>query len=153
MNKPQIIAMNAMPSKDKPLNRRDFLTLVARGCLALGGLFGLGILLRFLGYQGNEVQLTQFDLGSAADFPIGSRTPVAEARAAVLHTAEGFTAISMVCPHLGCTINQTDDGFSCPCHGSRFHTDGSLLSGPADRSLSILRIDETVDGRLILHTD
>jgi cytochrome b6-f complex iron-sulfur subunit len=153
MNKPQITVINAMPSKDNSLNRRDFLNLVARGSLALGGLFGLGILLRYLGYQGNEVQLTQFDLGSAANFPIGSRTPITEARAIVLHSAEGFTAISLVCPHLGCTINPTEDGFSCPCHGSRFSPDGSLFSGPADRPLSFLRLEETADGRLILHTE
>ncbi len=142
-----------MPSKDDPLNRRDFLTLVAKGSLALSGLFGLGILLRFLGYQGNEVQPTQFDLGSIADFPVASRIPMAEARAVVLHTTEGFTAISLVCPHLGCTVNQTEDGFACPCHGSRFHADGSPLSGPADRPLSFLRLEETADGRLILYTD
>lgn len=142
-----------MPSKDNLLNRRDFLTLAARGSLALGGLFGLGMLLRFLGYNGNEVQLTQFDLGSAADFPVGSRTPIAEARAVVSHTTQGFTAISLVCPHLGCTVNLTEDGFACPCHGSHFHADGSLLSGPADRQLSLLRLEETADGRLILHTD
>jgi cytochrome b6-f complex iron-sulfur subunit len=142
-----------MPSKDDSLNRRDFLTLVARGSLALGGLFGLGILLRFLGYQGNEVQPTQFDLGSVANFPMGSRTSIAEARAVVLHTSEGFTAISLVCPHLGCTVIVNEDGFACPCHGSHFHADGSLLSGPADQQLSFLRIDETADGRLILHID
>src|ERR1700693_2264266 len=37
------------------------------------------------------------------------------------------------CSHLGCPIglNTTDKRFECPCHGSRFHLDGTVLRGPA----------------------
>ena len=44
------------------------------------------------------------------------------------------------CSHLGCSIsfNQTAGSFDCPCHGSRFNLDGSVLHGPAQAPLSNL---------------
>ena len=44
------------------------------------------------------------------------------------------------CSHLGCPIavNTTDSTFDCPCHGSRFHLDGTVLHGPAAYPLSNL---------------
>ncbi|TMC90757.1 MAG: Rieske 2Fe-2S domain-containing protein [Chloroflexi bacterium] len=44
------------------------------------------------------------------------------------------------CSHLGCSIALNTDAktFDCPCHGSRFHLDGSVLHGPAADPLSHL---------------
>lgn len=44
------------------------------------------------------------------------------------------------CPHMGCelTWNKAAKTFDCPCHGSRFRCDGSLLCGPANLSLKVL---------------
>ena len=44
------------------------------------------------------------------------------------------------CSHLGCSINFNKDAktFDCPCHGSRFNIDGSVLHGPAADPLSHL---------------
>ena len=37
------------------------------------------------------------------------------------------------CPHLGCALqyNAAEHSWDCPCHGSRFGEDGTLLDGPA----------------------
>ncbi len=37
------------------------------------------------------------------------------------------------CPHMGCALkyNAAEHSWDCPCHGSRFGEDGSLLTGPA----------------------
>ena len=43
------------------------------------------------------------------------------------------------CRHLGCelTWNPDEETWDCPCHGSRFGPDGSLLDGPAQENCDI----------------
>ena len=51
---------------------------------------------------------------------------------------EVFT-VDIRCPHLGCQLawNQDELSWDCPCHGSRFDYRGQLLSGPAQKGISI----------------
>ena len=41
------------------------------------------------------------------------------------------------CPHMGCALkwNPQEHSWDCPCHGSRFSKDGSLLDNPATGNL------------------
>ncbi len=133
-------------------SRRDFLKLTTGALLTASGLLGLGGLLRFLDYQSEPDPQTDFDLGTASDFPIGSRTVLEKIPAVIFHKPEGFIALSLVCTHLGCTVDLQKDGFSCPCHGSRYNESGEVLRGPAKKPLPVLRIETTQDGRLLLHT-
>ena len=50
------------------------------------------------------------------------------------------TVFSPVCPHLGCHYNwnSASGHFECPCHGSVYGPDGSVLGGPAPRRLDTL---------------
>jgi cytochrome b6-f complex iron-sulfur subunit len=143
--------MNAMPLKDKPLSRRGFIGLVVKASLAGTALFGLGALGRFLSYQSGSDQPAFFDLGPTTGFPIGSRTPVTAIPALIIHDDGGYTALSLTCPHLGCTVNPTADGFACPCHGSRFYPDGSLRNGPASHPLPSLKVKVDETDHLILY--
>jgi nitrite reductase/ring-hydroxylating ferredoxin subunit len=45
----------------------------------------------------------------------------------------GLHAVSLRCTHLGCLVrfNAAERSWDCPCHGSRFDIDGSVLEGPA----------------------
>lgn len=55
-------------------------------------------------------------------------------RVAVFRDAAGaLHAVSSVCTHLGCGVkfNPAERSWDCPCHGSRFSTDGEVLDGPA----------------------
>lgn len=56
------------------------------------------------------------------------------------------------CSHLGCSValNATDRSFDCPCHGSRFHLDGTVLHGPAPVPLSHLTWHRADDPNTIL---
>ncbi|AJF68397.1 FAD-dependent oxidoreductase [Streptomyces vietnamensis] len=41
------------------------------------------------------------------------------------------------CTHMGCELgfDETEQTWQCPCHGSRFASDGTVLQGPATRPL------------------
>ena len=61
------------------------------------------------------------------------------------------------CSHLGCPIalvpassDHPDTTFDCPCHGSRFHLDGTVLHGPAPAPLSDLAWKQGSDPKTIL---
>ncbi len=45
------------------------------------------------------------------------------------------------CSHMGCALkwNPAEHSWDCPCHGSRFTADGSVLDGPAQSRGSELR--------------
>ena len=134
--------------------RRDFLKIITNAFFSLGGLLGLSGLFRFFSFQPDPGPPTEFDLGSKYDYPYNVQVIRPDIPAAIWHTNEGYTAISLVCTHLGCTIEEDEDGdgFNCPCHGSRYTQQGLVLEGPATKPLTHYRIEEQEDGTLRLFT-
>ena len=135
------------------LSRRDFLKLASSAVLTAAGLLGLDGLFRFLNTQTGPVATTDFDLGPASTYMVGSRTLRPEVPALVFCTSSGFTALSLVCTHLGCTVESKPEGFACPCHGSRFDPQGKVTRGPAQKPLNSLRTGITSDGKLHVYTN
>ena len=135
------------------LSRRDFLKLARNGFLYLSGALAAGGLLRFLDFDTSSAPKTEFDLGPASNYPVNSHTPLSDPPAMLVHSEKGFSAFSLVCTHLGCTVEKDAHGFACPCHGSRYDADGKVTHGPAAQSLRSLRVEVTSAGHLTLFTD
>ena len=60
-------------------------------------------------------------------------------RCAVYRDEDGrATVLSARCTHLGCIVafNDAETTWDCPCHGSRFAVDGTVVQGPAQKPLA-----------------
>lgn len=68
--------------------------------------------------------------GAIKVLPEGLQEPIY-----VLATPPGFTAVSPICTHRGCTVDVNGERLVCPCHGSTYDRDGRVLKGPAQRPL------------------
>jgi len=147
--------MSAMPSNPSVAgrSRRDFLKLCISYLLGATGVLAAGGVVRFLDYDTEPANSRQFNLGPPSQYAEGSRTLLKDVPALLVRSKAGFTAMSLVCTHLGCTVEEKPDGFACPCHGSRYDGQGQVLRGPAGRALRRLRVDTDPDGDLILYID
>ena len=72
----------------------------------------------------------------------------------VIRQSGRLYAQSAVCTHRACRIKpKGNDGFVCPCHGSTFTREGEVTQGPARRNLPRFAIQQSPEGRLVVHTD
>ncbi len=86
----------------------------------------------------------QADVGSVEEIPAGTGQVIVVAgkRCGVYRAGEGAVhVVSAACAHMGCVIgfNEVERTWECPCHGSRYAIDGSVLQGPTVKPLD--RID------------
>ena len=74
-----------------------------------------------------------------SDLPVGVRVRVVHGGhpVEVLRTAEGVTARSLLCTHMGCEVrwNQGMETYNCPCHGGVYGADGVAVAGPPSQAL------------------
>ena len=61
------------------------------------------------------------------------RSPIAVSR----DESGELRSVSAVCPHMYCVVdwNDAEESWDCPCHGSRFEPDGTVIEGPASADL------------------
>lgn len=91
-----------------------------------------------------------------AELPVGGTRAITYAGkpALVMRTTEGVTALSLVCTHLGCTV-QWQSGkqqFYCPCHDGYFDRDGEVIAGPPPLPLEQLPVKVAGDSVIIGET-
>lgn len=140
-----------MSRKDsKRLSRRKFLGIATAGATALSL---SGLVTWFIRVFWPDVYyepLKRVKIGSLEDFPPGTWKRFDTENFFVFSDEDGLYAISGVCQHLGCVVSRTKEGFQCPCHGSRYDKRGEVIGGPAPRGLPWFRIEQDVDGTLVV---
>jgi nitrite reductase/ring-hydroxylating ferredoxin subunit len=124
----------------EPVPRRDFLGLASLFAAASALLFGaIGMLqlpkAAVLSSPSRKFRVNLPDSLAAGEAFVPSGRSVA-----LFRDAEGVYAISTVCTHLGCIVKPTGQGFDCPCHGSRFAPNGTVVKGPAPSPLAWLKV-------------
>lgn len=85
---------------------------------------------RFAGAKGRSLRALKPGEGKILDIK-GKRV------AAYRDPTGAVSMRSAVCTHMGCAVawNGAERTWDCPCHGSRFATDGSVIAGPAEAPL------------------
>ena len=121
------------------INRRDFL---AKSALAAAALVveGCGD-----GQIGPPLHNSSVPPGSVtvklSDFPalatVGVVVDIGHQRAVVRTGTTTFRGLSRICTHQQCDTDVRNNQFECPCHGSIFASDGSVIRGPSVASPQI----------------
>ena len=139
------------PEKELSPSRRHFLFLAGTVTATAGVVGFLAATIRFLFPNVLYEPPSRFPIGRPEDFPPGTPTFMPEKRLFVFNSAEGYYAISSVCTHLGCNVNYVSgDGFDCPCHGSKFNSNGEVVHGPAPRPLAWFGLSLSPRGELVV---
>lgn len=119
------------------MNRRAFLAVT--GGAAAAALAGCGDA-EIGAPQSLHLVIAVSDFFSLAT--TGQLVKVGPSHAAKRTGATTFDAWSMRCTHAGCMTAifgaAPSQQFGCPCHGSLFANDGSVVRGPATRALTSL---------------
>lgn len=95
----------------------------------------------------------RLSIGKPDDFPVGTRIAMENRRICVVREGDKIAAISTTCTHLGCIVGLTETGFACPCHGSRFDSDGNVTGGPAPRPFSWYKVTLAPNGEIEVDKD
>lgn len=148
--------MSAPASPPKPAkpsaftSRRQFIQV---GLAAVGAAWaGVFVQSRLFPAQSAtaEAKPVQFPL---SELPVGGSKSIiyGGTPAIVLRTPESLKAFSLICTHLGCTVEwQTgENNFYCPCHDGRFDQFGEVISGPPPLPLEAYPV-KIVDGNVVV---
>lgn len=67
----------------------------------------------------------------------------------IVRDGEQFSAVELTCTHRGCALQVRRAQLYCPCHGSRFSTDGQVLEGPAEQALISISVTRQGDSLIL----
>lgn len=138
--------MTTKPGKERSrfepeaIPRRDFLGLAALGAMTATFLFSIIGMLRLPKAAVSASPAKKFNVNLPATLVSGEAFVPPGRSVAVYKDEEGIFAISTICTHLGCIVKPAASGFLCPCHGSAYAEDGSVLKGPAPKALPWLKV-------------
>lgn len=128
------------------------------GWITGAGLVGSGVLSAVSNFVFIKPRATygapqRFSIGKPDSYPPGTRITLETRRICVVREGGKLAAISTTCTHLGCIVGLSDTGFACPCHGSRFDSDGTVTGGPAPRALPWYKVSLAPNGEIEVDKD
>jgi cytochrome b6-f complex iron-sulfur subunit len=130
-------------------SRRDFIRRLSIWIASIAGILAAASLLRQF-IPRHSGRQNKFKIGRKNNYPVNTFTYLADRQLFIYRDHEGIRAVSAVCTHLGCIIEKSDTGFQCPCHGSRYDEQGSVLSGAATADLPWYSLQKDVDGQIVV---
>jgi len=138
--------------RENEVSRRDFLNEITLGALGIAGIGSVAVTYQFFSPNVLFEPPTTFRAGNPDLYPVHSVTFLQDQQVYIVRMPEGFYAVSAVCTHLGCVTQWKPDAemIACPCHGSKFKSDGTKIEGPAPRPLPHFSISLTADGELLV---
>ncbi len=140
-------------SLSSSFSRRHFLELVGMGAVGIAAAGSIALSAKYLSPNVVLEPPTQFKVGRPEDFSPGSVTLDKEQKVFIVRAKEGnFYALSAVCTHLGCIANwKPQEGIiACPCHGSKFSKEGTVIAGPAPKGLQRFALSLDDRGQLVV---
>ncbi|OGO39746.1 MAG: hypothetical protein A2147_06245 [Chloroflexi bacterium RBG_16_57_8] len=140
-------------SEKQDISRRDFLTKSALASVVIAGVGALAGAGAFSKPAVSPGPSRKYKIGEPEEFPVGTAVKMEKENIFLFHDEKGFYSLTAVCTHLGCIVSQSENGFTCPCHGSEFSKDGAVKGGPAPRALPWLKMSLTPDGKLMVDAD
>jgi cytochrome b6-f complex iron-sulfur subunit len=148
-----VIAGTPVGSEGEEMGRREFLNAITAGAFAIAGLGAVVVTYRYFLPNALFEPSMSFRAGAPSLYPVDSVSYMPDQQVYIVRTADGFYAVSAVCTHLGCNTQWKPEAnlIACPCHGSKFKSDGTKVEGPAPRSLPHFAITLTADGELLVN--
>jgi cytochrome b6-f complex iron-sulfur subunit len=149
--KPSLVS-ESQRTQPSNVSRRDFFNEAAWGALGIAGLGAVAVTYRYLSPNVLFEPSSTFRAGNPDLYPVDSVTYLQDQQVYIVRTVQGFYAVSAVCTHLGCITQWKPEAsqIACPCHGSKFRSDGTKIEGPAPRPLPHFSITLAADGELIV---
>jgi len=134
------------------LDRRDFFVKLGLGSLGIAMAGTAVFAYQFLSPNVLFEPSPIINAGKPESYGLDTVTLDVNSRIYLVHSKEGFFALSAVCTHLGClTAWKQELGIiACPCHGSKFKKEGEKIEGPAPKPLPWLRTWVNDDGDLMI---
>jgi Rieske Fe-S protein len=134
-------------TRGRTVDRREFLVL-ASGVAAASGCSAAPV---------PPAEVGNVAAGNVSALRLGSLHVIDDRAVCIGRDLRGVYAMTLTCTHEGCDIGKhgtvSPDGLVCSCHGSRFDSNGNVLSGPATAPLDHFDVTADALGNLTVHGD
>ncbi len=146
------MSTKAPPQKEGYFTRRELLYYAWLSSITVATAASGGAVVAFSYPRFKEGEFGgKFVVGKVEEFEDGSVTTIRNGKFFLVRQGDKFKALYQVCTHLGCLLRHSEEGFACPCHGSQYTQEGTLVSSPASRDMDEFVV-EVVGGNVVVDT-